>query len=125
MFYLILIKMATTTNIYRIFPVLWNDGICKQAQTVYAIDRAPPPDTLRIACSSRVKEDPAYYWDSSTFQRLLPPSTPGCCYQPEQLNAVTWSTLPAWLSYAQSTGYVLNVEFSRLKPFSDIYITGP
>jgi hypothetical protein len=115
------------SNIYRIFPVLWNDGICKQAQTVYACDRAPPPNTFATQCSSRPKEDPAYYWDNATFQRLLPPPDggPGCCYQPASLNAVTWPQLPAWLSYVQSKGYTLNVDFSRLKPYSDLYISGP
>ena len=114
------------SNIYRIFPVLWNDGICKQAQTVYAVDRTTPSLAFETSCSSRVKEDPAYYWDGSSFQRLLPPANvDGCCYQPPALNAVTWSTLPAWLSYAQTKGYTLNVDFSRLKPYSDIYVTGP
>ena len=112
-------------NIYRIYPVLWNDGICKQAATVYAIDRQPPQSTIPTACSSRPKEDPAYYWDKSSFQRLLPPSPDSCCYQPSELNAVTWSTLPAWFSFAQTKGFTLNVDFSRLKPYSDIYITGP
>ena len=113
-------------SIYRIFPVLWNDGICTQAQTVYAIDRTPPSNTFSTCCSSRVKEDPAYYWDSSHFQRLLPPQgADNCCYQPALLNAVNWHMLPTWLSYAQTLGYTLNGELSRLKPYSDIYITGP
>lgn len=113
------------TSIYRIYPVLWNDGICKQAQTVYAIDRPTPQNVLPTACSSRPKEDPAYYWDNSSFQRLLPPSPTNGCYQPAELNAVTWSTLPSWLSFAQSNGYTLNIDFSKLKAYSDIYITGP
>ena len=115
-----------SNNIYRIFPVLWNDGICKQAQTVYAVDRAPPSSAFPTSCSNRVKEDPAYYWDAPNFQRLLPPpGAAGCCYQPPALNAVTWATLPAWLSYVQTVGYTLNIDFSRLKPYGDIYITGP
>ena len=105
------------TEIYRIFPVLWNDGITKQAQTVYAIDR--PTSLLQTACSSRVKEDPAYYWDSSSFQRLLPQEPS------QQVNAVSWSTLPAWLSYAQSQGYTIKTDFTHLKPYSDVYISGP
>jgi hypothetical protein len=113
-------------SIYRIYSVLWNDGICKQAQNVYAIDREPPPNTIKTACSTRVKEDPAYYYESSNFQRLLPPpGQDGCCYQPQILNAVTWPMLPAWLSHVQTLGYTLNIDFSRLKPYSDIYITGP
>jgi len=107
-------------NVYRIYPVLWNDGICKQAQTVYASDRCP--NTFKTACSSRPKEDPAYYWDSPTFQRLLPPPNIGGCHQ---FNSVTWFNLPEWLSYVQTIGYTINVNFSSLKPYNDIYITGP
>ena len=113
-----------STNIYRLFPTLWNDGICKQAQTVYAIDRKPEGE-LPASCSSRPKEDPAYYWDNSTFFRLLPPNPSPCCYQPSNLNAVTWSTLPAWLSFAQSKGYTISSDLGKLKPYTDIYITGP
>ena len=112
-------------NIYRIFPVLWNDGICKQAQTVYAIDRASP--VIPSSCSSYVREDPAYYWTNANgnFQRLLPPTNCGTCYQPPMLNAVTWGGVPAWLSYVQTLGYTLNTDLSGLKPYGDIYITGP
>jgi len=113
------------SNIYRIFPVLWNDGICKQAQTVYAIDRASP--VIPSSCSSYVREDPAYYWTNSNgnFQRLQPPTNCGTCYQPPMLNAVTWGGIPAWLSYVQTLGYTLNTDLSVLKPYSDIYIQGP
>jgi hypothetical protein len=38
---------------------------------------------------------------------------------------VLWTTLPAWLSFAQSQGYTLTTELSTLKPYSDIYIRGP
>ena len=113
-------------NIYRIFPVLWNDGICQKAQTVYGIDRAPSLTTFKTSCSARVKEDPASSWAEPTYQRLLPmPASSTCCYQPPSLNAVTWANLPAWLSYAQSIGYTLQIDFSKLKPYSDIYILGP
>jgi len=113
-------------NIYRISPFLWNDGTCQLAQTVYAVDRQPPPNTFPTTCSRRPKEDPAYYYDTSTTQRLLPPpNTNGCCYQPPQLNAVTWSMIPAWLSYVQSVGYIVTSDLSKLKPYSDIYILGP
>lgn len=113
-------------NVYRIYPTLWNDGICSQAQTVYAIDRQPPRDTFPTSCSSRPKEDPAAYWDAPTFQRLLPPiGDAGCCYQPSQLNAVTWATLPSWLSFVQTKGYTLATELGKLKPYIDVYITGP
>lgn len=113
------------SNIYRIFPVLWNDGICRQAQTVYAIDRASP--VIPSSCSSYVREDPAYYWTNAngTFQRLLPPTNCGTCYQPPMLNAVTWPGIPAWLSYIQTLGYSVTTDLSTLKPYSDIYITGP
>lgn len=103
-------------NVYRIYPTLWNDGICRQAQTVYAIDRAAP--NIQTACSRRPKEDPSYYWDNQIFQRLLPPP-------PTQSSAaVTWPTLPAWLSWAKSQGYSVTMD-STIKPFSDIFITGP
>lgn len=108
-------------NIYRVYPTLWTGGICNQAATVYAIDRTPPPNTFPVQCCSRPKEDPASSWDSPTIQRILPPPLCGS----SELNAVTWYTLPQWLSFAQSVGYTLNVEFSALKPYSDIYITGP
>ena len=103
-------------NIYRISPVLWNQDPCTQALTVYGIDRAPAD--LPTCCSSRVKEDPAYYWDSPTFQRLLPPINNGT-------NAVLWTTITAWLSFAQSKGYTVTTDLSTLKPYSDIYISGP
>ena len=103
-------------NVYRIYPTLWNDGMCMQAQTVYAIDRASP--VIKTACSHRPKEDPSYYWDNQTFQRLLPPEN---TMQPYA--AVSWSTLPAWISWATANGY--SVPMDGVKPFSDIFITGP
>jgi hypothetical protein len=114
------------SNIYRIFPVLWNDGICAQAATVYAIDRSGP--VIPTSCSHYVKEDPAYYWSGEgggNFQRILPPRPPSGCYQPPALNAVTWPMLPAWLSYVQTLGYTVTSDLSKLKPYSDLYITGP
>jgi hypothetical protein len=114
-------------NIYRISPVLWNDSVCKQATTIYGIDRAPTSNLFPTACSSRVREDPAYYWDNATFQRLVPPSGIALpnCYGPASQNGITWVTLPAWLSYVQTLGYVVKSDLSTLKPFSDIYIEGP
>lgn len=111
--------MNKMSNLYRIYPVLWKDASCQQALTVYAIDRPTP--LIPTSCSARAREDPAYYWDTPTFQRLLSP--PGIS-QPQQGNAVIWATLPAWLSYIQTLGYTINTDFSRLKPYSDIYITG-
>lgn len=114
------------SNVYRIYPTLWNDGICQMAQTVYAADRQPPPNTFATTCSRRTEKDPAYYWENPTFQRLCtPPNTTGTCCQPAVLNSVTWPILPAWLSYVQSLGYTVTSDLSLLKPFSDIYISGP
>ena len=113
-------------NTYRLFPFLWNQGTCVQAQTVYAIDRQPPSNTFPTMCSARPKEDPAYYYEAMTLQRLLPPpNTNGCCYQPPSLNAVNWFMLPSWLSYVQSIGYTVTSDLSTLKPYSDVYISGP
>jgi len=116
-------------NLYRVFPVLWNDGNGgnqQQAQTVYGIDRAPPSTSFPTCCSARPRQDPAYFWDSPTFQRLvLPPGLSGCCYQPASTNGITWATLPAWLSYIQTLGYVITNDFTKLKPYSDIFISGP
>lgn len=114
-------------NIYRIFPTLWEGSACAGAQTVYAIDRNPG-DTIRTACSSRPREDPASVWDNTTFWRLLPPpdSFGGCC-QPAQYNSVTWAGLPTWISWALSQGYTLqgDMNLSKLKPYGDFYIVGP
>jgi hypothetical protein len=116
---------SKTMNLYRIFPVLWNQGTCTQAQTVYAVDRAPPPNTFPTSCSARPQEDPAYFWDNQTFHRLLPPAGCGGCYQPASLNGVTWPSLPSWLSFVQTKGYTVTTDLSTLKPYSDVYITGP
>jgi len=114
------------TNVYRIYPTLWNEGICQMAQTVYAIDRQPPANTFPTSCSRRTEKDPAYYWDAGTFQRLLPPpDTNGACCQPAVWNAVNWQILPSWLSYVQTLGYTVTTDLSLMKPHSDIYISGP
>ena len=102
-------------NIYRLTPVLWTHR--DQSLTVYAVDRPLP--AIRTQCSARPKEDPASYWDSTTVHRLLP------TWDGSEIDAVTWSTLPRWLSYIQTVGYVADVDFSELKPYSDIYIRGP
>ena len=114
------------SNTYRIYPTLWNEGICQMAQTVYAIDRQPPPNTFATCCSRRTEKDPAYYWDNSTYQRILaPPNTTGNCCQPASLNSVTWSLIPAWLSYVETLGYTVVTDLTKLKPYMDIYISGP
>ena len=113
--------MYNMSNIYRIFPFLWNDatGTNNQSQMVYGIDRLAPQ--LDTACSRRPTKDPASTWDGPTIDRLLPPPESRCS---ATINAVTWSTLPLWLSYAKTQGYTLNTDLSTLKPYSDIFITG-
>jgi hypothetical protein len=106
-------------NIYRIYPTLWEGTGCVGSLTVYAIDRVA--SSIPSCCSTRPRADPASSWDSPTFQRLLPPQ--GC----GTVNAVTWSTLPAWISWAMSQGYTLSEGSSlmTLKPYGDLYIVGP
>jgi hypothetical protein len=116
------IHFADMSNLYRIYPVLWTEAHCDQAQTVYAIDRCP--NTFRTVCSHRVKEDPAYHWDNPTFQRLLPPSAPGC-FQPSSSNSVRWNNLPAWLSYVSTLGYTLQGDTSSLQPMREFFLLGP
>jgi len=114
-------------NIYRIFPQLWSQGNCYQAQTVYAIDRTPPPNTFPTQCSTRQQDDPAYWYAGSNFQRIVPPSdnTQQCCFQSPAWNAITWQTLTQWLSYVQTRGYTVTTNLDSLTPFSSIYIQGP
>jgi hypothetical protein len=104
--------------LYRIYPVLWQG--C-EAQTVYAIDRAAPG--IPSCCSSRPKADPASVWESPTFQRLLPPPDMSSCGSTYQ--AVTWSMIPAWLSWIQTQGYNLSGSLSKQKPYEDLYVEGP
>lgn len=112
------------SNMYRVYPTLWEGQGCMGGQTVYAIDRAPPPDTFATACSSRPRADPASTWDSPTFQRLLPPPSLGSgCWGGTQ--AVTWSTLPTWISYILPLGFTLNSSLGKLKPYGDLWIQGP
>lgn len=94
-------------NVYRLYPTLWNDGTI--ARTIYAIDRAP--QLLLTKCSSYVKEDPLR--DGFTFQRICTPT----------LDYITYHTLPEWISYAQQSGYFIDLT-KTIKPYSDIYITG-
>lgn len=108
------------TNIYRVYPILWEGQGCMDGQTVYAIDRLSP--VIPTICSKRPRADPAFTWDSPTFQRLRLP-TSGICNS----DAVTWSSLPSWISYVSTIGYSLldNSALTQLKPYSDLYITGP
>ncbi len=114
-----------STNLYRIYPTLWEGQGCQTGQTVYAIDRAPPPNTFATTCSARPRADPASAWDSPTFQRILPPPTGGGCWGGTQ--AVTWATLPAWISYILPLGYTLSegTSLGKLKPYGDLWIQGP
>jgi hypothetical protein len=52
-------------NIYRIFPVLWNDAsnTDMQSRNIYAVDRAPPAGGFPTTCARRVGADPASSWD--------------------------------------------------------------
>lgn len=116
------------SNIYRIYPVLWEGNGCLGAQTVYACDRQPSANSFPTACSSRPRTDPASVWDSCTLWRLLPtPNLTDSCSRPVDFQAVTWYTLPAWLSWVLEHGYTLqgNTTLSKLAPHSDIYIVGP
>ena len=108
-----------TNNIYRIYPVLWSDGT--NTYNVYGIDRILSSTAFKAQCSQRIREDPACIWDSRTFQRLIPPGNDSTY----PISAITWSNLPSWLSYVQTLGYSLNIDFSKLKPYSDLYISGP
>ena len=121
-------ELTTMSNIYRIYPQLWSQGGCFQAQTVYAIDRQPPPNTFQTQCSTRQYDDPAYWYEGNNFQRILPPPagfSQQCCFQSPSWNAVTWRSIPLWLSYVQSVGYTVTTDLSTLTPFTSIYISGP
>lgn len=108
------------SNIYRIIPFLWNDATfgmnCQMALTVYGVDR--PPANIKTICSSRPKEDPASYWEGRTIARLVLPDA-------HANEPVVWSTLPRWLSYAQTQGYAIVGDLGKLKPYSEFYISGP
>lgn len=111
----------TTPALYRIYSVLWDGSGSQQSQQVYAIDRVAP--NIPSCCSARPRADPACTWDAPTFQRLLPPPDAPCCSGPQA--AVTWATLPAWLSFVMGLGYTVQGGLSAaLKPYSDIYILG-
>lgn len=116
------------SNIYRIIPFLWNDATpsqnCQMAMTIYGIDRSPA--NLKTQCSSRPKEDPASYWDGRTIARLIAPTSGiGSIGSIGSNESVTWSTLPQWLSYAQSQGYTIVGDLGKLKPNTEFYISGP
>jgi len=98
-------------SLYRISPFLWNQNGCMQSLTVYGISCCATD--LPSVCTTRPQEDPAYYWDSPTFQRLL---------MPNRVDSVTWSNLPAWLSFAQSKGYILVSDISKLTVAGDLWI---
>ena len=108
------------SNLYRLSPVLWEgNGSCTTAQTVYAIDRIPPPLTSFISCATRDTSDPAAYWESRHFNKLK-------SLDPYNVRGgITWFHLPGWLSFAATYGYTVSPLTSELTPFKDIYITGP
>jgi len=109
------------SNLYRLSPVLWEgtaNGYCT-AQTVYAIDRIPPPLASFITCTTRDNSDPAAYWDSRQFNRLKSLDS----YNVR--GGITWFNLPGWLSFAATHGYTISPLTKELNPFADVYITGP
>jgi hypothetical protein len=112
------------STLYRLYPTLWNDGDGQdqQALTVYAVDGGAP--LFPTACSRRPYEDPAYSWNSPTFQRLLPPSPP-IPGNYGALTSVTWSSLFSWIRYAATLGYTVQGDLSNLKAYSDLYVMGP
>jgi hypothetical protein len=115
------------TAVYRIYPTLWEGSACEGAQTVYACDRVPANNAFPTQCSRRPKEDPASTWDSPTFWRLLPPPDVAGCYQPASQNAITWASLPSWISWIMGKGFTVQGGFSlsSLKPYGDLWILGP
>jgi hypothetical protein len=113
------------SNLYRLYPTLWNDGDGQdqQALTVYAVDCCGAP-LFPTACSRRPCEDPAASWSSPTFQRLLPPSPPiPGTYG--SLTSVTWGSLFAWIRYATTLGYTVQGDLGKIKAYSDVYVLGP
>ena len=108
------------SNLYRLSPVLW-EGTGNgygTSQTVYAIDRVPPPLASFICCTTRDTSDPAAYWDCRQFNRLK-------SLDPYNVRGgITWFTLPSWLSFAASYGYTVSPLTKELNPFTDIYIVG-
>lgn len=118
------------SNLYRLYPTLWNDGDgqCQQALTVYAIDCGIAKPLFPTACSRRPSEDPAYSWAAATFQRILPPSSPGGLGSPGNygaLTSVSWSGLIGWIQSVAPLGYAIQGDLSKLKAYSDVYILGP
>jgi len=108
------------SNLYRLSPVLWEgQGSAAAAQTVYAIDRIPPPLSSFITCTTRDNSDPAAYWDARQFNKLK-------SLDPYNVRGgITWVNLPGWLSFAATYGYTVSPLTSELTPFKDVYITGP
>jgi len=107
---------------YRLSPVLWTNVPGNYSATVYAIDRIPNgPLASYVRCTSRCKDDPAYWWSGSTFMRLTKPQEIGsCCSGPENVwDAITWQTLPAWLSFAEGLGYSVS-DSCKMDPNKDL-----
>jgi len=109
------------SNLYRLSPVLWegSGNGYGTSQTVYAIDRVPPPLAAFITCTTRDTSDPAAYWDCRQFNRLK-------SLDPYNVRGgISWFNLPAWLSFAASYGYTVSPLTKELNPFTDVYIVGP
>ena len=113
------------SNLYKVYPTLYEGRGCVQAQTVYAIDRVPSLLASTIKCARRDSSDPLYYSVGQTFNRLTLPNS-SACYGPCD-DSVTFSNLTEWISFAMSKGYTLpSMEMlTKLTPFKDIYIMGP
>jgi len=104
---------------YRLSPVLWDKIPGNYTATVYAIDRIPlGPLASYVKCTSRCQTDPAYFWSGNTFLRLTKPADFTSCSD-LTWDAITWQTLPAWLSFAESLGYKVPETFV-MDPNKDI-----
>ena len=117
--------MTTQKQYYKISPILWDNIPGRYAATVYGIDRMPDgPLAKFVTCCPRSRDDPAWYWAGPNYMRLvMPPGINGCCMGPQDISdAVVWSQLPSWISWALSQGYSLpdNFKFSDIKPLDDI-----
>ena len=110
---------------YRLSPTLWDSVPGQHSATVYGIDRMPDgPMAKYVTCCPRCKEDPAYYWAGNVFMRLImPPGLTSVCLGPQDIfNAVVYSQIPVFLSWAQGQGYTLpeGFQFSKISPYDDI-----
>lgn len=112
----------STTQYYRLSPVLWDSVPGRHTATVYGIDRIPEgPLANYVTCCARCKDDPAYTWAGPTFFRLVMPGDIGsCCSGPQDVgNGVVYSRLFTWLNWAFSQGYSLGGNIDNIGPLND------